>query len=170
MDQSTFQIFHRGGQINNRVWETFDRKWLGQAKSLCTPEDSEEFRLDNVEAEINLLEHELHNECFKQHDIGFCHNDLQYGNIMIDEDTNVITIIDYESCYFDGQSLEIFTKHLSGEEHAQREIYLNQCIYKVENSPKSRRLRKAFRTGFRFGIYSRLSFRRGARKEKLFHK
>lgn len=36
-----------------------------------------------------MLEH----ECSKQHGIGFCHNDLQYGNIMIDEDTNAITII-----------------------------------------------------------------------------
>ena len=26
-------------------------------------------------------------------DIGFCHNDLQYGNIMIDEKTRAITII-----------------------------------------------------------------------------
>lgn len=26
-------------------------------------------------------------------DIGFCHNDLQYGNIMIDEETRQITLI-----------------------------------------------------------------------------
>lgn len=25
--------------------------------------------------------------------IGFCHNDLQYGNIMIDEETRQVTII-----------------------------------------------------------------------------
>lgn len=25
--------------------------------------------------------------------IGFCHNDLQYGNIMMDEDTRAITLI-----------------------------------------------------------------------------
>jgi choline/ethanolamine kinase len=25
--------------------------------------------------------------------IGFCHNDLQYGNIMIDEETRQLTII-----------------------------------------------------------------------------
>jgi len=29
-------------------------------------------------------------------DVGFCHNDLQYGNIMMDEETRSITIIDYE--------------------------------------------------------------------------
>lgn len=78
------------GQINNI--KHIDRNWLGQAKSLCTPEDSADFGLDNIEAEINLLEHELQYE-YKQQEIGFCHNDLQYGNIMIDEDTNSITII-----------------------------------------------------------------------------
>lgn len=26
-------------------------------------------------------------------EIGFCHNDLQYGNIMMDEDTRAITLI-----------------------------------------------------------------------------
>ena len=78
------------GQINNI--KHIDRNWLGQAKSLCTPEDSADFGLDNIEAEINLLEHELQYE-YKQQEIGFCHNDLQYGNIMIDEDTNAITII-----------------------------------------------------------------------------
>lgn len=30
--------------------------------------------------------------------IGFCHNDLQYGNIMIDEETRQVTII--VSCVF----------------------------------------------------------------------
>lgn len=65
-----------------------DRTWVGQAKNLCSPEDSTEFCLDNIEEEINLLEQEVN-----QQEIGFCHNDLQYGNIMINEDTNAITII-----------------------------------------------------------------------------
>ncbi|XP_013717330.1 probable choline kinase 3 [Brassica napus] len=82
------------GDGNVLLWDRM-RNWLGQAKSLCTPEDSAEFGLDNIESEINLLEHELLYE-YKQQEIGFCHNDLQYGNIMIDEDTNSITIIDYE--------------------------------------------------------------------------
>jgi choline/ethanolamine kinase len=37
-----------------------------------------------------MLEEELHEE---HQEIGFCHNDLQYGNIMIDDETNAITII-----------------------------------------------------------------------------
>lgn len=56
---------------------------------MCSNEHSKEFGLDNIEDEINLLEQEVNNE----QEIGFCHNDLQYGNIMIDEDTNAITII-----------------------------------------------------------------------------
>lgn len=36
------------------------------------------------------LENELSEEDQR---IGFCHNDLQYGNIMIDEETRVVTII-----------------------------------------------------------------------------
>lgn len=43
-----------------------------------------------MEMEINLLEKSL----FKNDEkIGFCHNDLQYGNIMMDEETKAITII-----------------------------------------------------------------------------
>jgi len=34
-------------------------------------------------------------------EIGFCHNDLQYGNIMMDEDTRAITlIVSYILLYF----------------------------------------------------------------------
>lgn len=40
--------------------------------------------------EINLLEKALSKNDEK---IGFCHNDLQYGNIMMDEETKAITII-----------------------------------------------------------------------------
>lgn len=57
---------------------------------MCSPEHVKEFRLDNLEAEINLLEKAL-----SEHDqkIGFCHNDLQYGNIMIDNKAKSITLI-----------------------------------------------------------------------------
>jgi len=58
--------------------------------------------LDSLENEITALE----NECSGDYQwIGFCHNDLQYGNIMIDEETNVLTIIvsdtstSYQLCF-----------------------------------------------------------------------
>lgn len=77
---------------NVHLWDTM-RKWLVTAKTLCSPKDAKEFSLDTLEDEITLLEKELPHE---SQEIGFCHNDLQYGNIMMDEETRSITIIDYE--------------------------------------------------------------------------
>jgi len=68
----------------------FTRNWLGQAKSLCSPKDTKNFGLDNLDEEINILEKKL-SEGYEE--IGFCHNDLQYGNIMMEEETKLITII-----------------------------------------------------------------------------
>ncbi|CAH2035254.1 unnamed protein product, partial [Thlaspi arvense] len=65
------------GDRNVFLWDRM-RNWLGQAKSMCTAEDSAEFGLHNIEAEINLLEHELLYWDYKKQEIGFCHNDLQY--------------------------------------------------------------------------------------------
>ncbi|XP_076939539.1 putative choline kinase 2 isoform X3 [Bidens hawaiensis] len=77
------------------VWDRL-RKWIGTAKSMCSAEESEALRLDAIEKEIETLYKCLASD---QH-IVFCHNDLQYGNIMMDEDTRSITIIDYEyACY-----------------------------------------------------------------------
>ncbi|KAG6523805.1 probable choline kinase 2 [Zingiber officinale] len=69
------------------------RKWLKVAKSFCAGADAQEFCLDALEKEITTLENEITRE---EQRICFCHNDLQYGNIMIDETTGVVTIIDYE--------------------------------------------------------------------------
>ncbi|OAP00042.1 hypothetical protein AXX17_AT4G10940 [Arabidopsis thaliana] len=83
-----FHSIHIPGDRTMLIWDRM-RTWVGQAKNLCSNEHSIEFGLDNIEDEINLLEQEVNNE----QEIGFCHNDLQYGNIMIDEETNAITII-----------------------------------------------------------------------------
>ncbi|XP_038700586.1 probable choline kinase 1 isoform X2 [Tripterygium wilfordii] len=74
------------------LWERL-RNWLSEAKSLCSLKDAKEFRLDVLAEEIDMLEKEF---SLDYQDIGFCHNDLQYGNIMMDEETRAITIIDYE--------------------------------------------------------------------------
>lgn len=66
------------------------RNWLNKAESLCSTKDAKEFHLDALEEEIHMLERELPQP---NQEIGFCHNDLQYGNIMIDEETKAITII-----------------------------------------------------------------------------
>ncbi|KAI7747551.1 hypothetical protein M8C21_009350 [Ambrosia artemisiifolia] len=77
------------------IWDRL-RKWLSAAKSMCSAEEMRALRLDAFEEEIETLYKCL---AADQH-IAFCHNDLQYGNIMIDEDTQSITIIDYEyACY-----------------------------------------------------------------------
>ena len=48
------------------------------------------YYINTLEEEIQTLEKELSRD-FQE--VRFCHNDLQYGNIMIDEETRSITII-----------------------------------------------------------------------------
>lgn len=57
---------------------------------MSSPEDVEAFKLDSLDNEISTLEKELTGtkQC-----IGFCHNDLQYGNIMLDEESCSVTLI-----------------------------------------------------------------------------
>lgn len=80
------------GPKNVLLWDRM-RNWLSEAKSLCSPQNAKEFRLGTIAEEISMLERELSLDC---QNVGFCHNDLQYGNIMMDEKTRSITIIDYE--------------------------------------------------------------------------
>ncbi|XP_058761660.1 probable choline kinase 2 [Vicia villosa] len=80
------------GSKNVYLWERL-RNWLIEARRLSSPEEIETFRLDKMDNEISFLENEL---SVSPERIGFCHNDLQYGNIMLDEVTNSLTIIDYE--------------------------------------------------------------------------
>ncbi|CAI0474101.1 unnamed protein product [Linum tenue] len=79
------------GQKVVHLWDRL-RNWLKVAKDMCSPDEAKAFRLDEIDEEITLLEKNLSID----QPIGFCHNDLQYGNIMIDEETKAITIIDYE--------------------------------------------------------------------------
>ncbi|KAJ4950058.1 hypothetical protein NE237_026890 [Protea cynaroides] len=80
------------GSKNVQLWDRM-RNWLKEAQSLCSHDEAMEFHLDTLEEEILTLEKELSGDHLG---IGFCHNDLQYGNIMMDEETRLITIIDYE--------------------------------------------------------------------------
>ncbi|XP_011659104.1 probable choline kinase 1 isoform X1 [Cucumis sativus] len=74
------------------LWDRM-RNWLKEAKRLSSPHEMEEFCLEKLDEEIDLLQRELSKD---SQPIGFCHNDLQYGNIMMDEDTSSLTLIDYE--------------------------------------------------------------------------
>ncbi|GLJ18066.1 hypothetical protein SUGI_0318740 [Cryptomeria japonica] len=74
------------------LWKRL-RAWLRTAKDLCPKSEAVEFQLDCMEEEVNNLEKFISR---KDQRIGFCHNDLQYGNIMIDQEDTSVTIIDYE--------------------------------------------------------------------------
>ncbi|KAL8166918.1 hypothetical protein V2J09_008417 [Rumex salicifolius] len=69
------------------------RNWMKTAKNLCSKKDEKEFELTRLEDEIQMLKNELSEDGSV---VGFCHNDLQYGNIMMDEEKGSITLIDYE--------------------------------------------------------------------------
>ncbi|CAN0862888.1 Probable choline kinase 2 [Linum grandiflorum] len=84
------------------LWEKL-RNWLKVAKDMCSPDEAKAFRLDEIDEEITLLEKKLSVD----QRIGFCHNDLQYGNIMIDEETRAITIIDYEYSSYNPVAFDI---------------------------------------------------------------
>ncbi|KAL8159935.1 hypothetical protein V2J09_001472 [Rumex salicifolius] len=69
------------------------RNWVKKAKNLCSLKDGKEFELSRIEDEIQMVKREVERDGLG---IGFCHNDLQYGNIMMDEEKGSITLIDYE--------------------------------------------------------------------------
>ena len=66
------------------------RRWLEEARSRCSADECKEFRLESLGDEIVELERAL--SAVDQR-VVFCHNDLQYGNIMIYEETRQVTLI-----------------------------------------------------------------------------
>ncbi|CAD6237068.1 unnamed protein product [Miscanthus lutarioriparius] len=109
------------------IWDRL-RNWLRTAKNLCPSEEAKEFRLDSVGNEITALE----NECSVDYQwIGFCHNDLQYGNIMIDEETNVLTIIDYEYASFNPVAYDIANHfcEMAADYHSSKPHILDYSRY-----------------------------------------
>ncbi|KAL5556605.1 hypothetical protein UlMin_038841 [Ulmus minor] len=91
-----FQTLDMPGPKIMILWDIM-RNWLSEAKLLCSVKDIKKFGLDTLEEEINMLEKE-----FSQgsQELGFCHNDLQYSSIMIDEETRSITIIVSFLCHY----------------------------------------------------------------------
>ncbi|XP_019439374.1 PREDICTED: probable choline kinase 2 [Lupinus angustifolius] len=87
-----FHNLHVPGAKKAHIWQRL-RNMLNHAKRLCSPKDVMTFGSDNLHADIDILEMLL-SEVYEE--IGFCHNDLQYGNIMMDEEQRTITFIDYE--------------------------------------------------------------------------
>ncbi|KAK6934018.1 hypothetical protein RJ641_036912, partial [Dillenia turbinata] len=98
-----FHILDMPGPKNIVLWSRL-RIWLDAAIRLSSNDDREEFRLGELKEETIQLEKHL----YRDHQIeGFCHNDLQYGNIMMDEETRSITIIDYEYASYNPIAFDI---------------------------------------------------------------
>ncbi|XP_047307342.1 probable choline kinase 2 [Impatiens glandulifera] len=104
------------------------RNWLSVAKNLCSAEHAKEFSLDTLEEEILNLEKELSTE---NQEIGFCHNDLQYGNVMIDEETKSITLIDYEYASYNPVAYDIANHfcEMAANYHTDTPHILNYDLY-----------------------------------------
>ncbi|KAJ0241107.1 choline kinase 1 [Hirschfeldia incana] len=118
------------GPKNILLWERL-RSWLKEAKNLCSPTEMDEFRLEAMEDEINLLEERVTRD---DQEIGFCHNDLQYGNVMIDEETNAITIIDYEYSSFNPIAYDIANHfcEMAANYHSDTPHVLDYTLYPGE--------------------------------------
>uniref|UniRef100_A0A0E0PQF8 Choline kinase N-terminal domain-containing protein n=1 Tax=Oryza rufipogon TaxID=4529 RepID=A0A0E0PQF8_ORYRU len=109
------------------IWDRL-RNWLKTAKNLCPSDEAKEFCLDSMENEITALENELSEDyqC-----VGFCHNDLQYGNIMIDEETKLLTIIDYEYASFGPVAYDIANHfcEMAADYHSEKPHILDYTKY-----------------------------------------
>uniref|UniRef100_A0A0D9WJ20 Choline kinase N-terminal domain-containing protein n=1 Tax=Leersia perrieri TaxID=77586 RepID=A0A0D9WJ20_9ORYZ len=109
------------------LWDRL-RNWLKTAKDLCPSDEANEFSLDRMEKEITGLENELSED---YQFIGFCHNDLQYGNIMIDEETKQLTIIDYEYASFGPVAYDIANHfcEMAADYHSEKPHILDYTKY-----------------------------------------
>ncbi|XP_020191035.1 probable choline kinase 2 [Aegilops tauschii subsp. strangulata] len=85
------------------LWQRL-RRWLEEARSRCSTEEARELRLETLGDEIAELENVLSGVDQR---VVFCHNDLQYGNIMIYEETRQVTLIDYEYASFNPVAFDI---------------------------------------------------------------
>ncbi|KAA3453716.1 putative choline kinase 1 [Gossypium australe] len=109
------------------LWKRL-RTWLSLSKKFCSPEAAKEFGLDILGDEISILEKEL-SQGYQE--IGFCHNDLQYGNIMMDEETRVITLIDYEYASYNPIAYDLANHfcEMAANYHSETPHILDFSIY-----------------------------------------
>ncbi|MCO5599488.1 hypothetical protein L7F22_053592 [Adiantum nelumboides] len=92
------------GSPEPRIWKRL-RDWLTEALSIpSAAKFIAQVCSHSLKAEIEDLEIQasnLHSET------GFCHNDLQYGNIMMDDETDILTIIDYEYATYNSVAYDL---------------------------------------------------------------
>ncbi|KAK2982318.1 hypothetical protein RJ640_029727 [Escallonia rubra] len=115
------------GSRNVALWDRL-RNWTGKARTLWSPEHAKEFLLDTLEEEIDILEKELSRD---SQEVRFCHNDLQYGNVMIDEKTRTITLIDYEYASYNPVAYDLANHfcEMAANYHTDTPHILNYSVY-----------------------------------------
>ncbi|KAG0611795.1 hypothetical protein M758_7G165100 [Ceratodon purpureus] len=101
------------GERKAKIWERL-RDWLVKILEHSDSNQASDFglnKLDNeiidlnkLDDEINYLQRRLDKRDTK---IGFCHNDLQYGNIMLSEKDDAVTLIDYEYASYNPVAFDI---------------------------------------------------------------
>ncbi|KAL5713787.1 hypothetical protein ACHQM5_015833 [Ranunculus cassubicifolius] len=124
---SEFHGLDMPGPRNVVVWNRL-RKWFTAAKRLCSAEEAKSFKLDVLELDIAMLEKKLSGA---NQNVGFCHNDLQYGNIMLLEDSRSITIIDYEYAGYNPVAFDLGNcfSHMVGNYHSKTPHILDYNKY-----------------------------------------
>ncbi|PKU86918.1 probable choline kinase 2 [Dendrobium catenatum] len=122
-----FHDLNMTGPNTVHIWDRL-RNWLNAARRLCSYEEIKAINLDMIEKEISSLENDLSG---KEERIGFCHNDLQYGNIMIEEETKMLTIIDYEYASFNPIAYDIANHfcEMAADYHTETPHILNYNKY-----------------------------------------
>jgi len=115
------------GSSHPRLWERL-RDWLEKSNKLCKPEIIQEFQLERLQEEISNLSNAI---SYPKERVGFCHNDLQYGNIMINEKDGDITLIDYEYASYNPVAFDIANHfcEMMADYHTETPHLLDQKKY-----------------------------------------
>ncbi|KAK4371049.1 hypothetical protein RND71_010524 [Anisodus tanguticus] len=98
-----FHMIDKPGSKSVILWMEL-RNMLSDAKRLCSPEIKNEFGLENLEEEIDILEKELSKD---SNEIVFCHNDLRGDNVLFNEATKDLTLIDYEYAWYNAAAYDL---------------------------------------------------------------
>lgn len=122
--------FHRlpmAGLRESRLWARL-RAWLDTALRIVPKAQVREFGLENLGSAVAALERRLGGPLER---VGFCHNDLQYGNIMVDERTGAITLIDYEYSAYNAVAFDIanFFCEMAADYHTSTPHALDYALY-----------------------------------------
>lgn len=115
------------GPRQPKLWMRL-RRWLRTALALCPDVEVAGFRVDCMEDEINFLEKMLSGE---GESIGFCHNDLQYANMMFNDEDKCLTIIDYDCANYDPIAFDIANhfNEMAGNYHSDTPHILDYGKY-----------------------------------------